>query len=58
MSTSSDGLEVKTANSTYKLPRQNGGWREFACGWGAAVINVGCTYPINKMIFRQVGIYY
>lgn len=54
MSTSSDGLEVKTANSTYKLPRQNGGWREFACGWGAAVINVGCTYPINKMIFRQM----
>lgn len=54
MSTSSDGLEVKVSNSSYNVPMQNGGWREFACGWGAAVINVGCTYPINKMIFRQV----
>lgn len=28
--------------------------REFLCGWGAAVINVAVTYPINKIIFRQV----
>ncbi|XP_015516440.1 mitochondrial nicotinamide adenine dinucleotide transporter SLC25A51 [Neodiprion lecontei] len=28
--------------------------REFACGWGAAVINVTVTYPINKIIFRQI----
>lgn len=30
--------------------------REFVCGWGAAVINVTVTYPINKIIFRQVSI--
>lgn len=28
--------------------------REFLCGWGAAVINVTVTYPVNKVIFRQV----
>lgn len=29
-------------------------WREFACGCGAAIINITITYPINKLIFRQV----
>lgn len=29
-------------------------WREFACGWGAAFINITVTYPIYKMIFRQM----
>lgn len=29
-------------------------WREFACGWGAAFISVVITYPINKLIFRQM----
>lgn len=29
-------------------------WREFACGWGAAFVNIGVTYPIYKMIFRQM----
>lgn len=28
--------------------------KEFICGWGAAVINVTVTFPINKVIFRQV----
>ncbi|KAG7199647.1 hypothetical protein KM043_014240 [Ampulex compressa] len=28
--------------------------QEFLCGWGAAVINVTVTYPINKVIFRQI----
>lgn len=30
-------------------------WREFACGCGAAFINITITYPINKLIFRQVN---
>lgn len=30
------------------------GWQEFACGWGAAFINITVTYPINKVMFRQV----
>ncbi|XP_050083706.1 mitochondrial nicotinamide adenine dinucleotide transporter SLC25A51 [Anopheles aquasalis] len=29
-------------------------WREFACGWGAAFVNITVTYPIYKMIFRQM----
>lgn len=29
-------------------------WREFVCGWGAAFINITVTYPVNKIIFRQV----
>ncbi|CAG9854844.1 unnamed protein product [Phyllotreta striolata] len=29
-------------------------WKEFACGWGAAFINVSITYPVNKLIFRQM----
>ncbi|XP_030751206.1 solute carrier family 25 member 51 [Sitophilus oryzae] len=29
-------------------------WQEFVCGWGAAFVNVGVTYPINKLIFRQM----
>jgi hypothetical protein len=29
-------------------------WKEFLCGWGAAFINISITYPINKLIFRQV----
>lgn len=27
---------------------------EFICGWGAAFINITVTYPIYKIIFRQV----
>lgn len=29
-------------------------WREFACGWGAAFVNITVTYPIYKTIFRQM----
>lgn len=28
---------------------------EFVCGWGAAFINITVTYPIYKIIFRQVS---
>ncbi|XP_011708365.1 PREDICTED: solute carrier family 25 member 51 [Wasmannia auropunctata] len=28
--------------------------KEFTCGWGAAIINVSVTFPINKIIFRQI----
>lgn len=29
-------------------------WEEFACGCGAAFVNITATYPIYKMIFRQM----
>jgi len=32
-------------------------YSEFVCGCGAAIINVGITFPINKIIFRQVYIF-
>ncbi|KAK9504484.1 hypothetical protein O3M35_010806 [Rhynocoris fuscipes] len=28
--------------------------REFVCGWGAASINILVTFPLNKVIFRQM----
>jgi hypothetical protein len=28
--------------------------REFICGWGAALINICTTFPINKIMFRQM----
>lgn len=36
------------------LAFKNNDFKEFVCGWGAAVINVSITFPINKIIFRQV----
>lgn len=38
--------------SVLKIRRDD--FNEFICGWGAAVINVTVTFPINKVIFRQV----
>ncbi|XP_014246402.1 solute carrier family 25 member 51 [Cimex lectularius] len=29
-------------------------YKEFACGWGAASINILVTFPLNKVIFRQM----
>lgn len=31
--------------------------KEFVCGWSAAFINITVTYPIYKIIFRQVNYY-
>lgn len=36
------------------LSLNNNDFKEFICGWGAALINVSITFPINKIIFRQV----
>lgn len=27
--------------------------REFVCGFGAAFLNISCTFPLNKAMFRQ-----
>lgn len=29
-------------------------WKEFMCGGGSAFCNILITYPLNKLIFRQV----
>ena len=46
----------KTQNELAKLPPKLE-WTEFLCGWGAAFINVSVTFPINKIMFRQVLFY-
>lgn len=33
---------------------QNSDFNVFVCGWGAAIINITITFPLNKIIFRQV----
>ncbi|XP_012274305.1 solute carrier family 25 member 51 isoform X2 [Orussus abietinus] len=48
----SNDLKEVTLKNLIKL--QHNDTREFMCGWGAAVINVTVTYPINKIIFRQI----
>lgn len=39
---------------------QNGTWKhinmqEFVCGWSASFINISVTYPVYKIMFRQVS---
>lgn len=34
--------------------RSSSDYKEFICGWGAAAINILVTFPLNKVIFRQV----
>ncbi|VVC88669.1 unnamed protein product [Leptidea sinapis] len=29
-------------------------WKEFACGGGSAFCNILISYPLNKLIFRQM----
>ena len=29
-------------------------YREYVCGWAAAFVNINVTFPISKMIFRQM----
>lgn len=40
----------------------NGFWQvdlqEFVCGWGASFINIAITYPLYKVMFRQVGLFF
>nr|CAD7399807.1 unnamed protein product [Timema poppensis] len=31
--------------------------REFVCGWGAAFINIAVTFPVSKLIFRQLKLF-
>lgn len=44
--------EKPSLRSALKL--NDNDFKEFACGWGAAVVNVSVTFPINKVIFRQI----
>ena len=37
-------------NMTYAVTRT---YKEFFCGWGASLVNVVVTFPVNKAMFRQ-----
>lgn len=41
--------------SYYAVFIENIQYKDFMCGWGAAFCNITITYPINKIIFRQVS---
>lgn len=43
---------TRTSNLAMPLKEDS---REFVCGWGAAFINITVTFPMNKLMFRQVS---
>ncbi|XP_071141599.1 mitochondrial nicotinamide adenine dinucleotide transporter SLC25A51-like [Mytilus edulis] len=47
------GTISKQEMSTYIQSRNTKNYEEFICGWGAAFVNIGFTFPINKVMFRQ-----
>lgn len=48
--------KIKTLHTpVVSAVKKNFYFEDFLCGWGAAVINISVTYPINKVIFRQVS---
>lgn len=47
-------MNIAYDKSPLANPFQKFDSREFACGWGAAFINIICTYPLYKTIFRQM----
>lgn len=47
-------MNIAYEKSPLANPFQKFDSREFACGWGAAFINIICTYPLYKTIFRQM----
>lgn len=49
-STAPNLSDVKSLNPA----PHNSDFNVFVCGWGAAIINITITFPLNKIIFRQV----
>lgn len=47
-------LGEKEVSLKSMLKLNSSDYKEFMCGWGAAIINVTVTFPINKIIFRQI----
>ncbi|KAK7049461.1 hypothetical protein SK128_027924 [Halocaridina rubra] len=57
MSALTQPLQPLSLPSTLKSPVPapvNDDAREFVCGWGAAFINITVTFPMNKLMFRQM----
>lgn len=47
-----DGISESRVRSDVECKKHDP--REFICGWGAAFINITVTYPVYKVIFRQM----
>jgi hypothetical protein len=43
-------MSKKVINGTDKEIR----WEAFVAGWGAGLMNVGITFPLHKLMFRQM----
>lgn len=43
-----------SASLVTSKPFESDDSREFICGYGAAFINICLTFPINKVMFRQM----
>lgn len=42
------------SKATLMAPDSSNDSREFVCGWGAQFINIIVTFPVNKVMFRQM----
>ncbi|KAH7936644.1 hypothetical protein HPB49_001897 [Dermacentor silvarum] len=41
-------------HSSYHVTTPDDDMCAFVCGWGAAFVNIICTFPMNKVMFRQM----
>lgn len=48
----SENVSVK--KKEFLVPKKVKEYEEFICGWGSAFINIMITFPINKVMFRQM----
>ena len=47
-------LKARAPNVDRWKDHHNSDYRNYVCGCGAAIVNICVTYPINKIIFRQM----
>lgn len=52
LTSTSNPILTSTSNPASAYPGKSSG--EYVCGWAAAFINVAATFPINKVMFRQM----
>ncbi|GIY11603.1 mitochondrial nicotinamide adenine dinucleotide transporter SLC25A51 [Caerostris darwini] len=49
-----DNKEYPISNKEPVMPLSDSRLTEYACGWGSGFINIMITFPINKVMFRQM----
>lgn len=47
---------VETKNQIENATKNYINIQEFVCGWSASFINISVTYPVYKIMFRQVSL--